>query len=343
MAVVGAGVIGLSVAVNLSEEYGERAELTVIADAFSPNTTSDKAGSVIIPIDFSVEASSDQAYTSRVQKWTRASFKRFFALYKSELNSELQIRLLTGYDFKSTLVSDPWWKDCVFGFRHIDTKSEEAKLVNAKPESYSDIWVFTTYMIDCRRYLPWMKRIFTENGGLIEQRRIENLQELSSYDIVINCTGLGANPLLNDAKLYPTRGQAILVRAPWVTHFSICYMDPDKMAYILPRADDVLLGGTAQAHDWNESTDPKTADEIMSRCSELVPSISNAEVIDSWAGLRPVRQEVRLEMERLNGAKRSCLIHCYGHGGQGIVLHWGCAMEVGELVGQWLSETFSKL
>ena len=43
-------------------------------------------------------------------------------------------------------------------------------------------------------------------------------------------------------------------------------------------------------------------------------------------GLRPVRPEVRLEVEDRT-------VHCYGHGGAGVTLSWGCADEVARLVG----------
>lgn len=43
-------------------------------------------------------------------------------------------------------------------------------------------------------------------------------------------------------------------------------------------------------------------------------------------GLRPVRPSVRLEAEVLDGGV--VLVHNYGHGGAGVTLSWGCALEV---------------
>ena len=42
-------------------------------------------------------------------------------------------------------------------------------------------------------------------------------------------------------------------------------------------------------------------------------------------GLRPVRPAVRLERD-------GHVVHCYGHGGAGVTLSWGCADEVVALV-----------
>jgi D-amino-acid oxidase len=47
-------------------------------------------------------------------------------------------------------------------------------------------------------------------------------------------------------------------------------------------------------------------------------------------GLRPTRNEVRLEEQAGTGPAR--LIHNYGHGGAGVSLAWGCAHEVATLI-----------
>lgn len=51
VAVVGAGVIGLSAALHLKERFPGLLDVTVIADRFTPNTTSDKSGMIILPKD----------------------------------------------------------------------------------------------------------------------------------------------------------------------------------------------------------------------------------------------------------------------------------------------------
>jgi D-amino-acid oxidase len=49
-------------------------------------------------------------------------------------------------------------------------------------------------------------------------------------------------------------------------------------------------------------------------------------VLRHKVGLRPKRPAVRLE-------RVGDVIHCYGHGGAGVTLSWGCADEVVTLVG----------
>ena len=133
---------------------------------------------------------------------------------------------------------------------------------------------------------------------MVEQRRLKSLDELRGYDVVVNCTGLGAAELVGDHDLHPVRGQAVRVRAPWIKHFVID-IDESKedWVYVFPRSGDVLLGGTAVSGDWSETVDPATSEAIVSRCTALLPSLRGAEVIGAWVGGRPVRTTVRLEKE----------------------------------------------
>ncbi len=48
IAVVGAGVIGLSVGLCLLETYKKQLDVTIVAEKFSPDTTSDHAGAIFI-------------------------------------------------------------------------------------------------------------------------------------------------------------------------------------------------------------------------------------------------------------------------------------------------------
>ncbi|MET7442450.1 FAD-dependent oxidoreductase, partial [Streptomyces sp. NPDC005568] len=45
--------------------------------------------------------------------------------------------------------------------------------------------------------------------------------------------------------------------------------------------------------------------------------------------LRPARDSVRLEREKLSGGR--LLVHNYGHGGAGVTVAWGCAREAARL------------
>jgi len=65
-----------------------------------------------------------------------------------------------------------------------------------------------------RKTVIWIIRIarLQLNGITFKQRELNSLKELTNdYDIVINCTGLGARKLCYDRRLVSLRGQVLKV------------------------------------------------------------------------------------------------------------------------------------
>jgi D-aspartate oxidase len=53
---------------------------------------------------------------------------------------------------------------------------------------------------------------FKQAGGKVVEKTVTNLKDLEySFDVVMNCTGLGAKHLCSDNKMVPIRGQVIKV------------------------------------------------------------------------------------------------------------------------------------
>jgi D-amino-acid oxidase len=103
---------------------------------------------------------------------------------------------------------------------------------------------------------------------------------------------------------------------------------PGGRAYVHPRTDDCILGGTLEEGEWDTADDEAAGAAILRRCRDLVPALDGVTVLEQIVGLRPGRPTVRLEEEdRATGR----IIHNYGHGGSGITLSWGCAREVADL------------
>ena len=315
MAVIGAGATGLPTAVMLMQSRFHP-QVTLISEEFTPYTTSDKAGASL-RITHNKTGSTDH----RKEKWTRETYKYFFDLFKSPLADRLDISLVTMYVVFEGERTDPWWKDLVLGFRTVSASERQ----NMNIPLNKNAWCFSTLIIPCGRYLSWQMEKFKANGGRVIQRKLKNLDEIDNvYDVIVNCSGLGSRELVNDQEMYPVRGQAILVDAPWVKH-SIAAEVGDDVTYIYPRSDGVLLGGTAQFNNWSGKIDFADREGIMARCSQYIPSLAQAKVIDEWVGLRPGRKQVRLEVELLKD--KTTVVHNYGHTGQGLVFSIGCAKD----------------
>lgn len=131
--------------------------------------------------------------------------------------------------------------------------------------------------------------------------------------------------------------------------------------------DTVILGGTHQVDDYNQNVDADDRRFIYDGCIKLNASIKRAEIINEMVGLRPGRNHVRLERDTFvtseynedhlwlihfcsrfyfgffsvnyfyvisENGKQLQIIHNYGHGGSGITLSYGCAIEVGDIVNE---------
>jgi len=162
-------------------------------------------------------------------------------------------------------------------------------------------------------------------GGAVEHREVASLDELDA-DAVVNCAGLGARELAGDDSLVAVRGQILRVAAPEVREWLLDQSDPQRLVYVVPRVHDVVLGGTAEEGAEDRTPDPATTDAIRARCAAVIPALRHAPVVGVAVGLRPARPAVRLEAE-------GRVVHCYGHGGAGVTLAWGCAGEVAALLG----------
>ncbi|XP_032856168.1 D-aspartate oxidase isoform X5 [Tyto alba] len=325
VAVVGAGVIGLSTALCITETYPS-CSVTVLSDQFSPNTTSDVAAGMLIPHTY-------PGTSIHVQKqWFKETFTYLFAINNSAEVSEAGIHLVSGWQvFKNTPKEElPFWSDVVLGFRPMSG----AELQKFPQHRFGQ--AFTTLKCDCPPYLLWLEKRLKATGIQMYTRKIADLWELhSEYNIVVNCAGIGAHQLVGDKKLFPVRGQVLEVHAPWVKNF---IRDGNGVTYIYPGIHRVTLGGTREKENWNLSPDPGTTKDIFDRCCSLEPSLRGAQDIKVKVGLRPSRQCVRLQREVLSqrGVKLQ-VVHNYGHGAGGFSVHRGTAKEAAHLVGECIA------
>jgi len=171
-------------------------------------------------------------------------------------------------------------------------------------------------LIETPVYLPWLRRQLPR----IRRRTIRDLAALArDFDVVVNCTGLGARELCGDADLHPGRGVVLTTPNSGIVRHVVS-LDGGELTYVLSRANDVVLGGT---DDDVESRDvPRAlAEAIYARCAALEPRLPAEYAVD--IGFRPLRRAVRLERERGTN-----IIHNYGHGGAGFTVSWGCARDV---------------
>ena len=341
IAIVGAGVVGLSAALCIKNCFAS-SEVVVLADQFSPNTTADRAAAMISPPKVGLAVDPNPLSV----KWFNDSYEHFRNIACSSDAVEAGVMLTFGYTLDSS--PGPWfYQDTVLGWRTV--LEAERRMMNL-PDLKT--WMFYgTFVVNCRQYLPWLMRQFTDKGGTVVRRKVASLQELfSEFDVVVNCSGLGARELAQDGSLQPAWGQGRLVEAPWIKYFVVADVGavstvlsnghcPDEFEvisslHIIPRTDGVYVGGVKIRGKEEGPVEPKYRAVISQVTEAVMPSLSSAPVLKEWTGVRPMRRSVRLCVEDFTqeSGLRKCVIHNYGHSGSGVTLSWGCALQVTSLI-----------
>lgn len=306
--VVGGGVVGLSVAVRLRE-----AGLT--ADVAAREAPTQTTSAVAAALWYPYRAWPEQLVT----RWSARSYDEFARLAR---DTDAPVHLRTGRELLRAPAPDPWWVEAVPDFARVPP--------HELPAGFVDGFRFTAPVIDMSEYLPWLVDRLTDLGGAVRARVFAGLEEaLADASVVVNCSGLGAGTLVPDPTVRPVRGQVVRLGQVGLTEWVLDEVDPQRPTYVVPRTRDVVCGGAADEDDWRTEVDPGIAEGILARCRALVPALADAPVLGHRVGLRPARPTVRLEVERRAAGP---IVHCYGHGGAGVTLSWGCADEVVALV-----------
>jgi D-amino-acid oxidase len=299
--VVGAGVVGLSCAVRLLES-GHRVD--VVARDLPLETTSVVAAALWYPYRA-------QPF-DRVTAWSRAGYAAFEALSGVD---DTGVRMLAGTELHRSRTADPWWREAVPALTRVD----------AFPPPYADGWTFVAPVVEMPVYLRWLTARIDSLGGTLTRMALPALPDRT--DVVVNASGLGARRLADDASTTPVRGQVVYVEQVGLDRW---WLDGSVPIYVVPRSRDIVVGGTDEEGEWDRRPDAEVTGRILARAQELVPDLAGARVVGHKVGLRPVRPTVRLEVGQPSSGAR--IVHCYGHGGAGVTLSWGCADEVAQLV-----------
>ncbi|XP_012136678.1 D-aspartate oxidase [Megachile rotundata] len=324
VAIIGAGVIGMTSALAVKNSF-PMFDVHVFANEFSPDTTGDGSAGLWSPYLLGTTS------PDKVLRWGGVTHRWMEKLWKEGLSRETGVALVPVYHVISDSQGFPDlnWIKLTYGAHRLTVKELE-RLNEEHKSNYKDGWLFLTYTCEPVILLPWLKEQFEKVGGKLKKSNIHTFDELidQGYDLIINCSGLGARELVGDNTVIPIRGQVARVTASWVMH-GILVHDNDGN-YIIPNFDSTVIGGTHQEDDYDCTPREEDFKFIRDGCCQIMPSLQKATVIKQWAGLRPGRPEVRLEPEiyKSSTGKEITVIHNYGHGGSGVTLSWGCAVDV---------------
>lgn len=308
--IIGAGVIGLSTAHELAAAGHQ---VTVVSDQDPLETVSAVAAAIWFPYH-----SENSRATDLLLARSLARFEQLASIKESgvDLRAGLNVEHLPGADRAWTRI----------------VTNATAAPTSELPEGAHAGDYATVPVITMSTYLSWLLDQVRAMGVNFRRQTVTHLNELhDEAQLVVIAGGLRGGELLgDDSSVYPIRGQVVrLANTKNLTRW-LCDDDyPEGVSYIIPRREDIIVGGTDTVNDFNTEVDPQTAEAMLRRATVLVPELSGLEVLDHKVGLRPARPTIRLE--HVPGHLMP-VIAAYGHGGAGVTLSWGTAERVVEMV-----------
>jgi D-amino-acid oxidase len=303
--VIGAGIVGLTAALTLADR-GARVRI-VAAEITAPDSA---VAAALWAVPF-VEQS------ERVREWAYRTLARL----RGEASVADGIREQECRVVGTTPARpDPWTR----GF----TPPLRAAHAFELPAGYPHGTVSSIPLIDTGRYLPALRARCADRGITMEEAHVPDLADAAPRgELRVVAAGGGSGPLAGDAQLTALRSQIVRTTNPGLARTTIVRDGAAAPLTIVPRFTDVVIVG-ATVPGWDSRVDAGTTAELLERARAIEPALADSDVISTAVGHRPMRELVRVELDRTPAAP---VIHCYGHGGAGVALSWGTAASVADL------------
>jgi D-amino-acid oxidase len=258
VAVIGAGVIGLTTA-HVLQQAGYA--VTIYANRFTPDTTSDIAGGQFAPTGLASREFLDAAFDKQLRDVLTKSHAQFASL----IGHGYGVNWRENYQ----LLDDP-----------LSGSGRVPSYITEYPTLFPDAAILrrgqhpfdadhvarnSTLLIEPPVFLSRLMRDITHAGGAFVQRAFDTVQDVAALPegIIINCTGLGAAALFSDDQMIPVRGQVVIAppdaRVDFLTHGG-----GNSLLYMFPRTDGILMGGTFERGVGDTRVDDDTTARIVS-------------------------------------------------------------------------------
>lgn len=312
IAVVGGGLIGLSVAWSLrtrgfdvvvyDKAAAGRGASWASAGMLAPNLEAEPGEENIVkPLIVSLKMWKSFAETLEKQSGVDVGYREDGTLAVA-LNRDDIERLRFQHGFQRELGLDVEFID---GETVLELEPFISRKVQAALYSRSD------YQVDARRTVEAVKKLFLESAGVlkegcgverivVEDGRVSGVvscEGFKPFEVVVLAAGswsrhIDGVPETARPPVRPVKGQMIAVRntsnQPLLKHVVWGPARPWGPSYIVPKHDGrILLGTTVEEMGFDTSVTAGGLMNILRGCWEIVPNIAELPVEEVWAGLRP--------------------------------------------------------
>ncbi|KAH6659013.1 putative FAD dependent oxidoreductase [Truncatella angustata] len=315
VAVVGAGIFGLTIALLLSEAG---CDVEVIARNLpgdeSTEWASPWAGALLAPHPDSglndLQVESLRFYQNLLEKEPSCGVKK--------------IHITEYYDDRPN-DSRIWYSNVVSNF---------CRLASSRLPAPATLgFEYEGLAVNPNDFMPWIvKQLQTMKVKLTQNTiaSMEELRQITDATILVNAAGLGAGTLASDEAVHAVRGQTMFVPCDFNR---AVLLQGSQYTYVIPRQSSggVILGGVSQPGDTRTEPDQSIRPDIMHRVNQMTGGEFlwvnlEKDVAKDIVGFRPSRKGgVKVQRD-------GDIVHAYGGGSLGWLYAFGVAKQVRKLV-----------
>ncbi len=312
IAVLGAGLIGRMLALNLARRYHQQYQIELFDsdDTASSQSTAFLAAAMLAPVAESVEASE---LVCQLGEHSLTLWPEFLASLDNDVFFQQNGSLILSYGQDAPLLQD--FKQRIK--THYQPQLEvlnpqqlaqyEPFLAEQTNRFSGGLFLAGEAQLDNRQLLNALKSSI-QNSAVVwhPQHKVEQLegQDFTTHchgqiiehhaEWIFDCRGLGAKQSMAEnhaesLQLRGVRGEVIRLHAPAVDlQRPVRLMHPRYPIYIAPKQNHHFVVGATQieSEDQRQPT-VRSAMELLSSCFSLHPGFAEAEILEIESGLRP--------------------------------------------------------
>ncbi|HEU5399859.1 MAG TPA: glycine oxidase ThiO [Terriglobales bacterium] len=325
--VIGAGVIGLSVALELNK----RGFKVLLLERSEPGREASHAAGGML-------AHCDPHNHPKLQPLANAS-AQMYPEFVLELEDETGVHI----DFRRQgTISFHGNQDPICGHRMSaqEVAGKEPRLV---PPGHA--YFLPEACLDPRRLVEALsKSLHRRNVDIAtgthavavetEARKVTSVKtEKSTYPtrVAINCAGAWASNLPpGSLRTLPVKGQMLSIVPRHGTHFPLRHVVRSEGCYLIPRSDGrIVIGATVEDAGFDKHVDSHVIQSLHQAAAVLMPELGEGRILEAWSGIRPGSPD---HLPMIGETSYLGYLAATGHFRDGILLAPVTARIIGELV-----------